>query len=241
MRGWSCARAGGAQGWTPLGLSEPQTPSDTFSSFQLLDAEWVLAGCSLNKMHRPLFPLQPSVPMGPGNPVPAPGMMPSGAEQTQAVGLTGQGESHLCTMVLDPAGRGSSREKGQPLHRGWSSAGGWRAAGGSAWVKREISHLPCGGQRLRGGCQLPPSAGSGASARGSTACTAPADARVSNDPSTGQAAPANPLLPQNPDGGAGTGGCSGCPRATQDAQEPKSWALSVPCCTPWGQCLVQGV
>lgn len=116
----------------PLWVSVSLKHSDTSSSFQLLDAEWVLAGCSLNEMHRPLFPLQPSVPMGPGNPVPAPGMMPSGAEQTWAVGLTGQGESHLCTMVLDPAGRGSSREKGQPLHRGWSSAGGVE---GSGWQR----------------------------------------------------------------------------------------------------------
>lgn len=99
-------------------------------------------------------------------------------------------------------------------------------------MKREIPHLPWGGRRLRGGCQLPLPAGSAASATGSTACTAPDDARVSNDPGTSQAAPANTLLSPNPAGGAGAGGCSGCSRATQDAQEPKSRALSVPCCTP---------
>lgn len=121
---------------------------------------------------------------------------------------TGQPRASSGRHVTPPRQQHPALSHPDPRGRGWEGSG--RQRGGEA--KCEISHLPRGGRRLRGGCQPAPTAApcasTGASATSGTAGTAPASAHVSADSSTDWAAPVSPLLCPGPGwraAGAGAG------------------------------------
>lgn len=125
-------------------------------------------------------PLLPSVPRGSGDPVPGPGDTSRRGRAGPGRGAVGSGaEPHAGRSCAAAPTRGAGRgqAEGEQLRRrrppglapgaavpgtpGRGREGGGRRRGGEA-AKREISHLPRGGRRLREAAPPPPGAVRGA-------------------------------------------------------------------------------